>query len=57
VIECRFYDRFLASCKSQLPTMPYTMGVGFSCQKVDKVMMSDHDICLDRVIFPDAEET
>jgi len=23
----------------------------------DKVMMSDHDICLDRVIFPDAEET
>lgn len=43
-----YYDRWFKS----FPTRPYTVGIGFDCQVVEKVHVDEWDVKLDAVVTP-----
>lgn len=45
-----FYDRFLSRYMNIYGTLPFTIGIGFDCQKVDELFCEEHDVLIDDLV-------
>lgn len=48
-----YYDSYIKKCKMLGPKSPVTVALAFSVQMCESVPISDHDMIIDHVLFPD----
>lgn len=47
-----YYDHYLIRCKRQCSEAPFTLGIAFAAQRSEEIPVTELDISVDQVIFP-----